>query len=184
MSLELPKHIKVHEALGVKNQTQNDARYLKLDATNSPITGDTELQQDLHISGDFTNYNKDLPDIGVEQTSDKRGYGLDYVTDKLISNCTIGSNSDEVEGSIRTNSGYYQIYLNGVWNDIVINFRFREDSSGGYELEHKPVELELWYEVMSGNSDIIGIDGKPIFQQYTTNMGAYQSDLIISGGSF
>ena len=74
--------------------------------------------------------------------------------------------------------------LDGQWNDIVINFRFREDASGAYELEHNPIGLTLWYEVMSGNSDAIGVDGRPLIQQYSASMGAYQQDLIIDGGDF
>jgi len=45
MSLEIPKHIKVHEALGVKSQAQNDNRYVKKSGDtmtgdlNFPVTG-------------------------------------------------------------------------------------------------------------------------------------------------
>lgn len=177
-----------------------DARYLIVDtranilADISPITGKVGYSTDYNrfYIYDGTDWRESATqlmsrtgvDMGAEPNSSLDGYGENYVTDKLIANCTIGSNSEEEEGSIRTNSGYYQIYLNGVWNDVVINFRFREDSSGAYELEHKPIGLNFWYEIMSGNSDMIGIDGKPIFQQYSTNMGAMQSDLIISGGTF
>ena len=140
--------------------------------------------QDLHVDGTFTNYNSKLPDIGKEQTSDLRGYGTDYITDKRLSHCLIGSSDRDVEGSIRLNNGTFQIYANGVWNDIVINFRLREDSSGSYEFEHKPIGFNWWYEIMSGNSDQTGIDGRPIIQQYSSSMGAYQEDLILDGGAF
>ena len=94
------------------------------------------------------------------------------------------STADAAEGAIRTSNGYFQVYLNSVWNDVVINFRLREDSSGGYELEHKPIGFTEWIEIMSGNSETIGLDGRPIIQQYTTSMGAYQPDLVLDGGSF
>lgn len=124
-------------------------------------------------------------DIGVEQDSSLAGYGLDYISDKRLSHVLVGSSDRDEEGSIRAVDGNFQIYLNGVWNDIVINFRFREDSiAGTYELEHKPVGLDFWYEVASGNSNKLGIDGKPIAQQYTVSMGTYQPDLIIDGGAF
>ena len=76
------------------------------------------------------------------------------------------------------------MYLNSVWNDVVINFVFREDSTGAYELEHQPIGLVLYYEIMSGNSDLIGIDGRPMLQQYGASMDAYQMDLQIDGGTF
>ena len=108
----------------------------------------------------------------------------DYISDKRLSHVLVGDNTREEEGAIRTKDGFYQIYLNGKWNDIVINFVFREDGSSTYELEHTPVGFDTAFEVMSGNSNMLGIDGKPIYNQYKTSMGAYQPDIIISGGTF
>jgi len=146
---------------------------------------DLALAAALHMAGDFTNYNDALPDMGKEEKSDKRGYGLSYISDKLLAYCKIGTDADDEEGAIRaTEGGVFQIYLNGIWNDIVINFRLREDSDGAYEFEHRPVGFDLWYEIMSGNSDALGIDGRPLVQQYVASMGAYQPDIIVDGGSF
>ena len=77
-----------------------------------------------------------------------------------------------------------RVYLNGANEDVVTGFRFREDSDGSYELEHKPVGFEWWYELFSGNSDKIGIDGRPIIRQYSSDMGACQRPLVLSGGEF
>jgi len=147
-------------------------------------SGNLTLRGNIHIDGDITNYTSQVIDIGYEQTSDKRGYGNDYISDKVINYCTIGGGADDDEGAVRVVDGVFQIYANGVWNDVVINFVLREDSSGSYEFEHTPVGFEWYYEIMSGNSDILGLDGRPVIQQYSSSMGAYQRDLQLDGGSF
>lgn len=146
-------------------------------------SGSITLRGDLHLDGDFTNYNTQALDIGAVQDSDKRGYGDDYITDKRISHSTIGDNDQEVDGAIRFLNGIFQVYANDTWNDAVIGFVLREDADTG-ELEHQPIGYSFYYEVMSGNSNLLGIDGKPIVQQYTSSMGAYQLDMVISGGTF
>ena len=147
-------------------------------------TTKTLKPKNLLVTETFQNYNPDLTDIGKEQINDIRGYGTDYISKKLLSRVQVGSVADEVEGAIRNNSGTFQIYLNGVWNDIVINFRFREDDNGAYELEHKPVGFNTWIEVNSGNSNVLDLNGLPIIQQYKTSIGAYQVSLQIDGGTF
>lgn len=131
------------------------------------------------------------PDMGAytqtdgQGISDLQGYYDTVITDKLLTNCAIKGNANTTEGSVRTTTtGAFQIYLNARWNTVVINFVFREDSTGAYELEHQPVGFNLYYEVMSGNSDNLGIDGKPLVQQYSADMGAFQSDIIIDFGGF
>ena len=136
------------------------------------------------VTASFKNYNPDLTDIGMEQESDLRGYGSDYISKKLLSRVQIGTVADEVEGAVRNNAGTFQIYLNGIWNDIVINFRFREDDGGAYELEHKPIGFDTWIEVNSGNSNVLDLNGLPIIQQYQTSIGAFQVSLQIDGGTF
>lgn len=121
--------------------------------------------------------------------SDKLGYGSDYISDKSINYCTVGSGGDDEEGAIRLNSGTFQIYTSGSWQDIVINYVFREDDTGDYELEHQPVGFDQYYEITSGNIDtdntnFTDMGGKPIVQQYSSTMGAYQFDLQLDGGSF
>ena len=125
------------------------------------------------------------PDMGALQGSSRIGYGTDYISDKRISNSLIGENARAEAGAIRTTlAGVFQVYLNGVWNDLVINFRLREDSAEGYEFEHKPVGFTEWIEIMSGNSNTKGLNGIPIVQGYKVSMGAYPVKPIISGGTF
>ena len=122
--------------------------------------------------------------------SKEQGYFDDAIFNKLISfsklsEVVLGDNTTNVqEGAIRFNNSSFQVYANATWNDIVINFRFREDPDGNYELEHKPIGFNLWYEVNSGNSNVLGLDGLPVIQQYNSTPGIYGSKLIIDGGGF
>lgn len=113
--------------------------------------------------------------------NDRAGYSATYITDKTIYNSAIGGNNNTDEGGIRVSSSTYQAYLNGVWNDIVLGFRFREDENGAYELEHRPIGFDWWIEVMSGNSDDLGLNGLPLAQQYSVSMGAYPVHQQIQG---
>jgi hypothetical protein len=140
--------------------------------------------EDLHVNGDFTNYNKNLPDIGTIQTSDVRGYGLDYISEKTLAYCRIGASAFDEEGAVRIKNKVFQTYIDGAWQDVVTNFRFREDANGDYELEHKPIGFQWWIEVNSGNSDNLGLNGLPIVQNYKVSMGAYPIPLEIDGGTF
>lgn len=124
------------------------------------------------------------PDIGYLQNSSRIGYGTDYVSDKRIANSIIGDNVLTTEGAIRTRGGKLQIYLNGTWNDVVIGFRLREDSAEGYQFEHQPIGFTEWIEIMSGNSNTLGLNGLPLTQGYKTVMGAYGVPLVITGGTF
>jgi len=117
--------------------------------------------------------------------SDHSGYYDDWITDKSLSNIKLLQSVIDEEGSIRTTtSGVFQVYLNGVWNDVVINFRLREDNSGAYEFEHMPIGFTEWIEIMSGNSDKLDLDGRPMLLQYSSSMGAYQVPLLLEGGQF
>ena len=131
------------------------------------------------------------PDMGAYSgattlgVSDKAGYTATDITDKIISNSAIGSNATTQNGALRvTSTNYLQVYLNAVWNTIVMNFVMREDPTGGYQLEHMPIGFTWWYEIMSGNSDNLGIDGRPLVTQYQASMGAYPMDMQIDGGAW
>lgn len=121
--------------------------------------------------------------------SDESGFNEGSIFGKLISqavlsNTVISDNTERIEeGAIRVNNSTYQIYLNSQWNDIVINFRFREDDSGLYELEHKPIGFNEWVEVNNGNSNLTGLNGLPLVQQYVASMGAYPERILVSGRS-
>lgn len=138
----------------------------------------------LTVTGAFKNYDETTPDIGAKQDNDLRGYGDGYVSDKTLAFVRLSEQAKEEEGAVRIKNGAFQAYMNGGWETIVSNFRFREDANGDYELEHKPVGFEWWIEVNSGNSDLPGLNGLPLVQQYKVSMGAYPVPLQLDGGKF
>lgn len=138
----------------------------------------------LTVTGTFKNYDEATPDIGVKQDSDLRGYGDKYISNKTIAYSRISSAAFNEEGAIRIKDNVFQTYIGGEWQDVPTGFRFRQDSSGNYEFEHKPTGFDLWIEVSSGNSDILGFNGLPLVQQYAVSMGAYPVPLQLDGGTF
>jgi len=154
--------------------------------TNQGNTTDNSISiGSLHVNGGpITNYNQDIPDIGVSQTSDFRGYGDDYIAEKTLAYTRIGAQAFDEEGAIRIQNGIFQTYVNGGWSDVATGFRFRQDPNGNYEFEHKPTGFQWWIEVSSGNSDILGLNGLPLVQNYAVSMGAYPVPLEIDGGTF
>lgn len=146
-------------------------------------TNDIEVEG-IHINGDFSNYNKNIPDIGAIQTSDVRGYGRDYIAEKTLAYCRIGASAFDEEGAVRIKNNIFQTYINGEWLDVPTGFRFRQDPNGNYEFEHKPTGFEWWIEVSSGNSDLLGLNGLPLVQNYAVSMGAYPVPLELDGGTF
>ncbi|GAG13276.1 unnamed protein product [marine sediment metagenome] len=142
------------------------------------------LELQLMLSG-VMDMGPGMPDLPGIIWNDRAGISENYITDKTLHNVRLLYSVLEEEGSIRTTtSGTFQVYLNSTWNDVVINFVLREDSSGDYEFEHKPVGFTLWIEIMSGNSDLLAINGLPIIQQYGASMGALPVPLQIDGRTF
>lgn len=172
-------------------------------ATASPSSGDMFYATDteeffIHDGSDFQVSPLEhqavnaLPDVGLPIPmvfNDLAGYSEDYIARKTIYNSKIGESSVAEDDGIRTSNGTLQFYANGQWNDVVTGFRFREDSSEGssgnfYELEHRPVGLDNWYQVMNGYSDELGSNGFPLTQQYSTVVGVYPAPIRVKGRSF
>ncbi len=143
--------------------------------------------------GDGTNWHQGefpiqikpaTPDMGYPYTDyGLNGYAPNGFSAKRASQFSIGGNDTTTDGAVRTINGTFQVYLNGTWNDIVMNFRFREDSGYGYSFEHMPIGFTEWIEVMSGNSVDVGLNGLPLIQNYMSDMGAYPTPIIIDGGT-
>ncbi len=124
------------------------------------------------------------PDMGYLQNSSRIGYNPTYITDKDISNSRLLEFSGTpTSGAMRTTTaGIMQVYLNGVWNNVVINFVFREDGSFGYALEHMPIGFTNYIELMTGQSlGNLGMNGLPIINAYKVSMGAYPVCATIGG---
>jgi|WetSurMetagenome_2_1015567.scaffolds.fasta_scaffold15037_3 hypothetical protein len=125
------------------------------------------------------------PNMGIDQDNPLSGYSDVTITDKSIYNSRILGNANATEGSIRTTTtGYFQIYLNGVWNTVVINFVLRENATNSYVFEHQPIGFTEWIEIMSGNGRTLGLNGLPLVSQYQASMGAYGVPLQLDCGVF
>jgi hypothetical protein len=149
------------------------------------FTSSTLTTTNIQVNGTFSNYNSLLYDIGLNQNSDLRGYGLEYITDKTLNNVVIGSNGATSSGGLKvTTGGVLQVYLSGGWQTVVSNFIFREDSSYGYTLEHAPIGFTNYIEVMTGQSlNNLGLNGLPITNAYKTSQGAFPLTGVIGGGT-
>ena len=126
-------------------------------------------------------------DMGYTQASTKQGYYSDVITDKTLENITLGGGGASNSGALRvTTGGQFQVYLNGTWQQVVVNFRFLEDPLNQRELEHEPEGYTTWVAVMSGNSlNNVGLDGYPLLQQYTSSIGCYPGVFVaLDGGVF
>jgi hypothetical protein len=155
------------------------------EVTDEGTTTDNSIKVGgLTVTGDIKNYNESSPDIGLKQDNDLRGYGNDYISNKTIAYSRISSAAFDEEGAIRIKDNVFQTYIGSEWQDVPTGFRFRQDSNGNYEFEHKPTGFDLWIEVSSGNSDILGLNRLPLVQQYAVSMGAYPVPLQLDGGTF
>jgi hypothetical protein len=158
------------------------SEYAKLDGSNQPFTGDIETEDAL-IKGTFANYNPDIPDIGLEQTSDLRGYGEDYVTEKAITFCSVGYNDIEKDGNVRYNNGELQVYRVDKWDTLLSGIQIVTDET------EIPLDVELTnfnytLSLITGDSDEEDFNGEPLVQQMHVPMGCYSSHQYLNGGTF
>jgi len=124
------------------------------------------------------------PDIGLYEWNNRLGYGTDYVTDKLLANVWLGSNAGTTEGSIwvdppTVNPRKLYVRLNSTNNTVIIDFSLLL----GY-LVHYPFSTTQAIKVWSGDSLEVGLNGIPVIQEYTSDIGAYPAPYIIHGGLF
>jgi hypothetical protein len=152
-----------------------------VNVTGDTMTGALTVKAAARIEGALTNFNASLRDIGLEIESNIQGYGLDYITDKALSNCLILYNARTETGGIRVDvendPDTFEIYLRGVWNTIIYDLTVDDG-----DFRHAPVSEEIY--VWRGNSVMVGLNGVPTVQEYTASMGAYPADPIIDGGTF
>lgn len=133
-----------------------------------------ESDEDLHAGP----YN-----TGMLGTHSKHGIYLDAIIEKALTNVVFTKGTKEQTGVPRMSGETFQIFANSQWNDIVTNLRLRE-ADDGYELEVRPVGLNFWLDVMSGNSNEVGFNGIPLIQQYKGIAGPYPIRIQVSGGTF
>ena len=121
------------------------------------------------------------PAIGYYQDHPNQGYGDDYITDKRLSHVLIGSNDREENGAIRVNLSEdpdtFEMYLRGVWQSI------HYDLTTEYgDFRHTPLSKPIY--IWRGDSVQVGLDGRPVIQEYQGSMGAYQPPSVLDGGTF
>jgi len=129
-------------------------------------------------------------DMGALQGSNLAGIGADYITDKRLSNVSIGSNADERLGGVRVvfaaslDRNLTQVYLDGAWQTVLTGVNIQTDDT-----ERVPdiefTDFAPWVlSLITGNSDASDMNGVPVIQNMKIDMGAYSAPLVIDGGSF
>jgi hypothetical protein len=131
-------------------------------------------------------------DLGAYEFSNRIGYGKTYVTDKKLSNCSIGfGSSPGVDGQIRHGLAIldgiitqtFQIYQNNRWETLAANVALRDiETAENHALQHYPINN--WISAFSGDSELISLSGLPTVQGYQVDIGAYAAPQIVNGGSF
>ncbi len=120
--------------------------------------------------------------IGIYPKEDN---DIGSISEYRFSHCTIGSNDRSEEGAVSVSDSVFRIYLNGSLQDVVTNFRFREDDTDNTpELETRPIGYDDWYKVHSGNSVRLSVEGTPVVQNYRASIGGNPLRVVVSGGTF
>lgn len=123
------------------------------------------------------------PDMGLDLENNRLGYGVNYISDKSLNNVTIGGNPVTGEGGIwldpSTSPKTLYLRANSANNTILYDFSL----SAGY-LIHYPFESDEAVKVWSGMSVEVGLNGRPIINEYTKDQGAYPAPRILNGGTF
>lgn len=119
---------------------------------------------------------------GYEKNSSLSGYGDEYISDKTLHNIQIkGHPATKSRGSFWLDTTVEPNVLH-LYTDsektVMIDFTFEND-----ELEHEPV-VDAPIDVWSGNSNQLGANGLPLYQEYQQSMGAYPVPILIDGGTF
>ena len=124
------------------------------------------------------------PDMGYPSENNLLGYGKEYITNKTLSNVQVGSNPNTNEGGFYIDPASasprrFYMRLNGVTNTVMIDFSLLL----GY-LVHYPFSTTQAVEVWNGDSVELGLNGIPLVQEYTRDMGPNPAPRIIHGGLF
>lgn len=117
--------------------------------------------------------------VGAMLNNDQKGYHKDYIDGKFITNMMLGNSSRETYLSFRVNTANnpptLELYYDDRWNRFLV-FEIEDDD----KLKHK--YLDTTYNVWSGDSTKLGINGLPLTNQYQTTVGACGTYVKINGG--
>ena len=142
-----------------------------------------------YVDSSYLTLKPSNPDVGLFAYNNRIGYAPTYITDKEIDNCNLGGNSTTTAGGLRYNatgvagtSPSVQAYFSGQWNNLVANLNLIE--AGGILEQSPPVGYTQTYQVFSGNSTALGLNGIPLVQGYVASLGAYPPLADVSAGAF
>ena len=170
------------------NQLAEDPTNFKYD----PDTNTLEIRN-VVIKGDLVHNDTDLPDMGMLQTSDKRGYTKKYITDKKIIHSYLGINNNTIDGGLRyspasdndSGLGEAQLYSEGVWNTFLTGIMIVINRLNPFHPDIEFTNITPWtLSLIDGNSNVKGVNGLPLVQNMQTDMGAYPSPVLSDGGTF
>lgn len=125
------------------------------------------------------------PDMGYLQNNSKDGYYATFITDKYLYNVILqGYNGTPVNGAIRINTSAtpdtLEIYMRDTgWYTIIYDLSM----SLGYFV-HYPFLATQAVKVWSGMSSEVGLNGRPMINEYNISMGAYPPVKVLYGGEF
>ena len=109
---------------------------------------------------------------------DYYGFYIDMITNKILYNCVIGTNTEEVAGALRfvttSSPQVLQVYADGAWNTLPADLTYIEG-----EFRHTPITEQ--YTIHSGDSVRDGLNGIPLAREYQMNMGSMGSLLYVGG---
>lgn len=181
---------KTKATLGEPHYATDTKQLYIFDGTDNVVVGgagDFIVATDLTVTNDFTNANTLIKDMGAFQFQDLRGYNNDWMIDKNLYNITIKTNSNTFDGGLRTiyndDTGIcnLQLYTDGKWNTLLAGVEITLDNDEA-DIEFTGYTKNI--SLIDGDSDIKGINGLPIIQDFKQSMGAYPQQLVISGGDF
>ena len=142
-----------------------------------------------YIDSSYQTLKPSNPDVGMFTYNNRLGVTSSYITDKELDNCQLGGNSNATAGGLRYNatgvggtSPAIQAYFSGKWNNIIAGINLVE--AGGILEQSPPVGYTQTYQVFSGNSTLLGLNGIPVVQGYVASLGAYPPLADVVGGAF
>lgn len=125
------------------------------------------------------------PDIGLMQNNSKDGYYATFITDKYLYNVILqGYTGTPVNGAIRINTDSnpdtFEIYMRDTgWFTIIYDLSM----TLGYFV-HYPFSSTQAVKVWSGMSNEVGLNGRPMINEYDISPGPYPPPKVINCGSF
>lgn len=124
-------------------------------------------------------------DAGFMQNNSKDGYYATFITDKYLYNVVLqGYSGTPVNGAIRIdttdNPDTLEIYMRDTgWFTIIYDLSM----TLGYFV-HYPFSATQAVKVWSGMSSEVGLNGRPMINEYTASAGAYPAPKVLYGGTF